>query len=301
MEAYIGAQFRIEPTAAAKYDSVYVIVTQSRPTGDQETILSDNISSSGGYIFEHKLAPAEMTDNIRAVAYGVKDGVIYTGSCVENWTVKQAALSRLDTYYPYINYTQYAQYKALCIMIVDMLNYGTEAQNNFSYATDRLANDGLASKYAALATTTDPVIEDTSSTVSTGSTTIKVYRLSLGVESSVQLQVRFQMNTATAYQNCEVHYTLNGREYVVDGNDLSIASGAWYPLLVVNEVASAEMRLPVEITVYSKSTGNPISPTFVYSVESAAYSRLGTAVEPLVLALMRFGDSADAYFNFGTK
>ena len=71
-----------------------------------------------------------------------------------------------------------------------------------------------------------------------------------------------------------------------------------YVLLAIDKVASPEMRLPVTVTVYNKSTNEPASQTFTYSVESFAYTRLGSAVDTLVKALMKFGDSADAYFNY---
>ena len=298
MQAYIGAQFRIDATAAAEYDSVYVVVTQAAPTGNSEITLTDNIdAANNGFVFEHKLAAAMMTDSISATVYGVKGEDVYTGGSVENWTVKQAAVSRLDSYYKYID--RYPQYRAYCVMFADMLNYGAEAQTTFSYATNRLATDGVDSKYLALVTATDPTISDTSSTTSTGATTVTVYNVGLGIEASVQLQIRFKLPNKASYTNYEVHYSIEGNNYVVDGTDLVDAGSSSYVALVVNEVASAWMRSPIEVTVYNKSTNTPASSTFTYSIESAAFSRVGTAIDTLVKAMMKFGDSADAYFNYG--
>ena len=298
LQSYIGAQFAVNTTAAAEYDSVYVVVTQSTPSGDLEYTLTDNIgAASNSFAYEHKLAAAEMTDNISATVYGVKGEDVYAGGSVENWTVKQAAVSRLDQYYKYVD--RYPQYRAYCVMVVDMLNYGAEAQTTFNRATNRLANADLDSKYVALGTATTPTIADTSAVTATGATGVTVYSTALGVEASVQLQVTFKLPSKASYTNYEVHYSINGRSYVIDGADLANAGSSSYVTLVINEVASAEMRLPVSVTVYTKSTSQPASATYTYSVESAAYPKVGTALDGIVKAMIRYGDSADAYFNYG--
>ena len=295
MQAYIGAQFRIEPTAAAEYDSVYVVVVQGKQEGDKEFTLTENIDTAGGYLYEHKLPAAEITDLLIATVYGVKDGKIYTGATVENWSAKQAAISRLDTYYKYAT-DKYPQYKAYCAMFVDMLYYGAEVQKAFSYATDRLATDGVNAKYLALGTKTEPAIANTSS-ASGSTTTVTVYSKSLAQQASVELQIRFKLPSKASYTKYEVRYTINGRDYVVDGADLGDAGNSSYVLLRIDKIAFPEIRFPVEITVYDKTTGKAASQTFTYSIESFAFDRLGGTFDAMVKELMKFGDSADVYFN----
>ena len=301
MASYIGAQMEITPAAAAAYDSIYVVVSQVKPTGTVESTLTENIAAdlvdsnnNQRYVFEYTLAAAMMNDSITATVYGVKNDVVYTGATIEGWSVKAGALTQLATYYPYI---KYAAYKNRCIMLVDMLNYGAEAQNTFGYNADNLVNADLDAKYAALATATTPTIEDTSSVTANGLSSAYVYgNPAIGAETTIQLQVRFKMPSKTT-SNYEAHISYGDKNIVIDGSEFYGAGTTSYPTMIYDGLQAGEVRTLIKITIYEKSTGKPISETYTMSIESTASFMIGGTFNDLMIALMKFGDATATAFG----
>ena len=276
-------------------------MSQVKPTGTVESTLTENIAAdlvdsnnNQRYVFEYTLAAAMMNDSITATVYGVKDDVVYTGATIEGWSVKAGALTQLATYYPYI---KYAAYKNRCIMLVDMLNYGAEAQNTFGYNADNLVNADLDAKYAALATATTPTIEDTSSVTANGLSSAYVYgNPAIGAETTIQLQVRFKMPSKTT-SNYEAHISYGDKNIVIDGSEFYDAGTTLYPTMIYDGLQAGEVRTLIKITIYEKSTGKPISETYTMSIESTASFMIGGPFNDLMIALMKFGDATATAFG----
>jgi len=294
LAAYIGAQFEIDPEAVAEagYTSVYVTVVNN----GEETVLDMNLAAGlqteaglQRYVFEHVLAAKEMADELVLTVYGVKDGVTYTGETAV-WSIKDGALDRLDMYYPYINHATYGElYRARCTLVVDMLNYGAEAQERFSYNTENPANAGLKEEYAALATAGEPEItaENTAATTAVN----QLYGYNLGVEENVNIQFTFRLDN-TNYDEYTVKITWGEEIYEYSGEDLVPMNG--YPkfvTVVFDKLSALDMRETVTVELYQN--GIKVSDTYTASIEGTAKMMIdnGKNVD-VIKAMMKYGDAA---------
>ncbi len=294
--AYIGAQFQVPTAAASGYDSVYLVVTHN---GSTET-LTENIGASNNlFVYEYKMAAKEMTDVITVTPYGVKDGVVYVGvaGLGENWSVRTKAFEMLDRYN---KPTSSDKNKKLAVVIANMLQYGEEAQIIFEYNTDDLATTGISETHAALINRDDPVISDTSDVTNNGISATSVYYKALGIESIVNMQIVFRLPQADAtLYRVDVEY--DGAIYSIDGSEF-VAFDSSKPrlhIVLFDKMSTKNVRADVKYTVYAKSTGEAVSETFTYSVESFVYDMVAkeSKFSAMVKALMHYGDAANNYYG----
>ena len=185
-----------------------------------------------------------------------------------------------------------------CVLLVDMLYYGAEAQKRFEQDVyDGLVTDGLDAKYVALKTTAEPQFNATSTTAP--KTVNELYALSLGIADAVELQFTFTLE-AGQHDKYTIKVTCAGQVYTYTSKDFQYAY-AKYPnraTVVCSELAAKQMR--DEVTVVLLKDGVQVSQTYTTSIESAAKTMGTTATNKnyaLARAMMTYGDSAKVCFG----
>ncbi len=286
-QSYIGAQFIVNTSAAAKYDSVYIVAVN----GENEIVLSENIGGSY-YVYQMALAAKQMTDVYDVTIYGVKDDQTYKGATMSEWTLKKMIVEMLDKKNVDGNSeTDQKQSKVLA----NLLNYGAEAQKAFSYNTDNLATDGLAEEHAALIETSVE-LANTGSVSENGLSGATLYKGAMDLQSIVTLQMIFKLpsNDPSAYR---AEFVCNGETHTIQGSEFT--SGGNYWVAIYDKLAARDVRTLVEVTVYDNATNEAISETYSQSIESIGYGMVqnGSKYTAVLNALMAYGDAANALFS----
>ncbi len=204
------------------------------------------------------------------------------------------------------NMLEKTQDQDLRTLLVDMLNYGAEAQQYFGVDPEHPVNADLTAEQQAWATQTPPVLEDHSGLDRQENAQVWFEGCSLSLERRVTLNYYLDLSTSGlapedlalrlswTYSGANVHETL------IDGSDFEAKNlnGRQLYLAILDSLDATQMRTVVSAELIDKSTGDSVSDTLRYSIESYAQSK---AQEPglsdLVLAMMKFGDAAQTYFS----
>ena len=285
LESYIGAQFMIDPLAIyyGKYESAYIVVTYM---GEEYTYTDSLLSQAYYYVFEHRLAPKYMAETMEITAYAVKNGVTYCGNTVE-WSVKQGILDILDRDYDSIETD--ATKRKQCVLLVDMLYYGAEAQKTFKTDGNGLTTDGLDEKYVALRTVADPVINEQNTAVKMKKN--QLYMYALGVEDKVDLQFVFWLSS-TNYSEYTIKVTYGGTVYEYT-EEAFTEVGTGVIAVSFAELGADAMRKTVTVELWQN--GARVSDVYTASIAGTSVN-LDAAYADLAVAMMKYGDSAAAYF-----
>lgn len=222
------------------------------------------------------IAAKEMTDTVTGTLY-YKDGTPASNSYTES--VKSYAMRTLAA--------QESGSK-LIPALVDMLNYGAGAQGHFGYATDNLANaDEAFSAYTGTTenvTLTDQLVKGNNI-------------VATSVSAKNKLMMTFYFQNITQQMSAKISYTDHyGKEitYTIPGEKF-YPYNSWYGVDVVG-VPVANGRALITCEVYD---GDTLIGSAADSVEgySARTAEKGYAVAGVMQQLMRFVDSAAAYFQ----
>ena len=288
LEAYIGADFFFLKTKVAEYDSYFVRFTY--PTADGSVTEDVQVEAYSKYYYgEHQVAAKEMADTIQATIYATKDGVTYHGPTTE-WTLMNAMRTNMD------KSTATAAAKGLYVAI---LNYGEKAQQHFNYNTELLATSVLT---AAEISTYLPAARNAVSvdaTTSNGLTGVTFYKMALSCGPCTVLNVMFKPGTGVNISDVECHISYTNRAGVEteDVIDEFTPSGTRYVALFQGMTAK-QLGSTMQITFYSKTTGQPISETRTYSEESYIADNPATGTKAaLFTALVQYADAAAAHFG----
>lgn len=253
----------------------------------------------------------EMNDNIYSVAY-VKHGNEYVYSRPLVYSVATYCRSAL----------QYSNNAALHTMAVDMLNYGTAAQQYFGYRTNYPANSGLLPAQRELATSENVPLSFRSRYLSNdrgfggnesvGGAAFKSASLTLDSRIAVNYTVDVTAPAGKTVSGVKLLYWdsyASGSEYTLDTAD---TVGAVYDMTLtgtnryqgrVPNVNAKEMRkqLYTRVCVEYSDGSRGYSNILVYSVSDYAYTARNNAstatIAILTEAMMKYGDSAEAYFK----
>ena len=228
------------------------------------------------YVTFNGVAAKEMTDNFTVTIYDPNDtaiGASYTD------TIKSYALRVLNG-----NYSD--AYKKV---VVDMLNYGAEAQKALGYNNneENLANYGLTDAQKAYGTTKDITLEKTEAK-KTGSFN---YKANVKMVSNIQFMMAFSninptMHAVVTFEKWDgTEKTLNipGEKFVKSGN---------YYYLTIEETVIADGRQPINCKIYA-SDGTTVVAEVTDSI--AWYASRTTNNPELYKAIVKFSDSALAY------
>ena len=262
----LGNELVINFLMKAEYvkDGYYAVVTHN----GEETKLELGMYNDTYAAASYKLAAKELADDLTVVICNASGNAV---SEVYTTSAKAYAMRILST--------GSAKLKTL---VVDMLNYGAEAQTYFGYNTASLANADLTAAQRAYAT----------KEVSCTNKQVKgenFYGSNLALEDRIVLNLFFK-NMADGYTAKIVFTDFRGETKTVT-KELVPYSGKLYKV-VVDDIVLADSFCPVTVTVYD-ADGNACG-SATDSVESYV-ARTGSSA--LNEAIMKFASSAKAYLS----
>ena len=185
----------------------------------------------------------------------------------------------------------YGEDEEVCVMLVDMLYYGAEAQKTVETDTNGLVTDGLDAKYVALRTTEDAVVTEVN-TAAQGKVVNQLYAYSLGVEETVALQFTFYTASNPVYSDYVIKVTHGETVYEYTADEFELKQGRYIGVTFGKLLASA-MRDTVTVELWKN--GERVSAVYTASIAGTT-SGLAAKYTDLAKAMMRYGDSAATYF-----
>ena len=291
-EDAIAISYYIPATGMDAYDGFYLEVARE---GKETVKLNGKYSSGygGEYNFMYRgIAAKEIGDTTIATIYVVKDGARIKGQ-VLNYNPVSYALSQIRKTKPNAKLQK---------VMVDLLNYGAEAQKYFKYNTTKLANADLTADELALGTQETPELTNYRDYGANNDTAeIKHTSPSLSVEDNVAIVYYMKPATyAGDLNSLSLVVTPEGGEATIIPFDMFTEQSGEYKVNYMGLVAK-QMRTKCSFEMYENygtDTQRLVSSTMTYSIESYAASRKTTsAVYNAAIAMMKYGDSSAAYFN----
>lgn len=281
IQSFIGVLYMFNTEAALGYDNYYVSVTVG--DGEAQILTAASFERTEYAIAQLKITAPEMTKSIKAVIFAEKDGELYHSE-VDLWSVRDGVMEMMAE----------PTNDAHMTLMVDMLCYGAAAQTRWGIETDDLATALLTEEQLVYATTTVPELSATDSVIDTGADLITDFYCNAALQSTIELQFYINASKVENPENLEARITCEGKEgtTVVE---LTKFAGSFYHF-TYDEMYCNDVRVPIHVTIYDKTTNEPVSATYVTSIEANA-AKIATEQADMVNALMRFGDSAKAYFG----
>ncbi len=262
------------------YTAPYVTFT----VGNATQTVTEYTVRDGMYIFAcSHLSPSQIGDTMTATIYADLNGEQHSASL--DYGVSKYC-------YAMLKQTDDAKLRTL---LVDLLNYGAAAQTYTWYKDKTLCNADLTAEQLAWGTATVPGV---SAVTNTKYATVENKKVSwkgasLILDNSVTMRFRF---AAESTENLSVKISAAGSEWTVSQFAAADLDGQYYADF--NGLTARQMRENVYVTVYEGDTA--VSNTLLYSIESYAAAKQNDSNAKLVallVAMMRYGDSAAAYLN----
>ena len=259
------------------------------------------VGNDGTLMFNYdKLAAKELNDKVYATLYAVQDdGKVVFGT--------PTPISAAD--YAVGAFNQYSDEPLLQTLMVDMLNFGAAAQNEFDYRTDALANSNMSTAMAAKGTKENVSLSNGmklyNDSLSSDKATIKEASLSLDNEISINFYAEIKGDIKKAELLIFDGYTAGG---VYDKTTASkrtdmIPHGDMYAGFIRN-IAAKSMRDLYYARVYVQFEDGTEAYSGIgqYSVESYAWqvrngSGFSSELKLLMEEMMKYGDSAKMYME----
>ena len=283
LESSISIKFKVNPTyfTTAGYTDPYVVFTMA---GEETKVSEYTIESgTGRYVFQFSnLAPYLMNEDVSAVLYAKYDGVEYA-SAPQPYGIGTYCYNQLSK-------STDAEFRT---MLVDLLNYGAETQIYKNYKTDKLVNAALTDAQRAEGTQTTRAFADLLNTeyAVIDNPTVTWKAAALLLDDAVIVRVKLAADNITGLT---VKFTAAGKTWSIPASDFIPTSGGYYVLF--KGLNSTQMSEPIYITVYDGNTA--VSNTLRYSIETyVARTQDKSGVGAMVVAMMKYGDSASKYFN----
>ncbi len=284
LESSITMNFKVPKSVVSDFENPYMEFT----CGDKKDIVTEYKEQGDYIVFSYKgISPQLMNDNVVAVLHAEHNGIDYK-SPKKVMSIKTYAYAILDKY----NSDSYAKLRTL---MVDLLNYGAAAQAYVGYQETHLVNSALTAQqkqWASIDNRQYKNIRDYSyKTISSPS--CKWVSGSLVLGNSVTVRAKFSTDNI---ENKTVVVTCGNAKFEYTKEDFIPCDNGYY-YVYCDEIYANEMSKELYFTVYEN--GIQCSNTMRYSIES--YAKLvkdaypNTAIEKMISAMMRYGDSAKAY------
>jgi len=277
-------------------DGHYAVITKEYADGSEVVVTveqKDWIVYSGKlyYFTFNGVSAKEMTDDLYVEVYN-KDGIKVTNTWTDS--VRNYAMRGVNKELSVINNSAtsasaLAASKEKLALYVDMLNYGSAAQVEFSnYHSDDMANNTL----------TDEAKEYATGELELESCQVKgngYAGTTLTLKSQIQLNFVFNKSVVTTDMYAVVTYTNhygNEKTLTISGEEfMEYSSTRWY--IPVTGMSVADCFAPITLTIYS-ADGTVVT-SAVDSVES--YVSRGGSTKEIYMAIMKFATSAYNSFH----
>ena len=259
-------------------------------TGYAEETVKDYTVKNGCRVYSFNgINASEMSSKVTATLFAAQNGKEASSKTVEysvvtyvKNTLKNSTDAKLNT------------------LLVDMLNYGTEAQKYWSYHLTELANACLTEEQQAMATSTEPTLVNDRAIVENEGASVHFKGVALTFKEKVAMNV--YLNVAGSSENLEAVISYQDRSGIlrsvtVDGSKFVDKRGGVYAV-TFDGLDPTQMRTVCSIQVFDRSTGACVSDTLQYSIVSYAKNKQNDAkLGALVMAMIRYGDSAARFFQ----
>ena len=235
------------------------------------------------FLFEH-LYPQEINDIMNVTLYANYNGTTYRSE-PKVYSVAHYCYNLLDS-------SICAENPELSALLVDILNYGTEAQLAFGYNTESLANAKLTPEQAAMGTQTDPVTKSVTDTEYEVVDAPEATWMSatLVLEKSIGIRYCFY---AENVEDLSVVVKSNGKTWTyTEFEPVAGIENQYY--VYFNDINATQLSNIVYTTLFRGDAA--VSNTLRYSVESYIHAfRDDAQYGKVVKAIMRYGVSAWNY------
>ena len=308
--AFLGASISLESDfslhfyiPAALFEgktNPYLVFTKPTAEGSQSFTQYDYVEQSVNgtlcrrYSFPH-LSAAEMGTEVTARLFYNAEGTDHMSLSL-GYSVRQYALNMLEK----------TEDPALRQLLADMLNYGAEAQAYFGLDPEHPVNGSLTETQRSWATQTEPALESHKSLISNPLAKAWFEGCSLSLERCVEINYYLDLSD-TGLSAGETALELSWQEADGGLRTVLLDGAAFEPralggrslyVAALTELNAAQMRTVVSARLIRKADGARLSDTMRYSVESYAHSKSAdAALAGLLLAMMKYGDAAKAYFS----
>lgn len=254
--------------------------------GSKNVLVEATAAENGLYTFSFSdISPQRMNDEVTATLYATCNGLLCKSASV-SYSVAEYCYNQLGK----SEITSDAKVRTL---LVDLLNYGAAAQKYRSYNTGSLVNANLTAVQKSWATASlRPLgtVQNTNYKV-ISNPTVTWKGAGLVLEEAVVLRFKLATNSI---DGLTLKVRRNNAATVTIPSDKFVSTDGGY-YVYYDGLDAGEMSETVYLTVYKNDTA--VSNTLSYSIESYAYSKLGTggALTELLSAMIKYGDAAKAY------
>ncbi len=230
----------------------------------EEIDLTDYTYEGGCYVFSYSgLSATEMTNGIKATLYAKKGNATYF-SDKDQFSVRSYAAEMLSEY----QNSGSADDKKLCTFLVDLLNYGAEAQKLYKINTSDLANKNLTpaqkKKASVLPTSFTSCYKYTA--INNPSASINGFTLENNNTVDLVPLIKFS-GTPSSNTSLEVKYKgVDGLDKKTTVNSFTYDSNYGCYKACIDSISLADYSTPLTIVIKKGNTA--ISGTYTYSVES---------------------------------
>jgi hypothetical protein len=287
MGSDLSLLFAFNQSKLRSLEGVYAEITKEVAGGEATTTIvrstdkdmwtTATIYGEKHYVVEFSgLAAKEMGNEVTIVIRDAEGNALskaYTSS------LRAYAMEKLET-------STNAVFK---VSLVDMLNYGAEAQKYFTYNTDDLVNADLSEEQKALASAEGIYTNKREADEAYYNAT------NLRFESKINLLLRVKIPYGTyAVFSWTDHYG-NAHSKRIENSEYATSSGMY--VLELDELVVADARVMVTCTIYNNADDTVVT-TIVDSCEGEVAGTSSTSeVKALYIAYMKFADSAYKYMH----
>ncbi len=301
LHSSIGMKIYVNEAVLEGYEDPYVLIEKFY--GDEviyetrKLTVSEEVKLAGApclIFLNSDMTSKEMSATVRMTLYAKKDGVLTRGE-VRDYGILTYAKNTLGK-------TTDPNLKTL---LVDMLNYGAQAQDYFDYHEEFLANSTLTEEEKAWATVEEPtlnsaMIMDDPKVPGNGNYGFCIAGASLLLKDKVELNyfINVQEGDLTGKKLMLSYVDGAGNDVILEipAEDFVLDPSGLYKVNF-DGLNAKDMRVAVTCWVADEQ-GERMSNALTYSIESYAASKVSNeALKPLLLDMMKYGDAALNYFN----
>ena len=304
----LSMNYYVDAAALTDYDNIRLVVEKRKYNADgssfelrTKTITDYSYGQTGlngeyEYKFRYTgLFAYEMGDELFAKVLADRDGVTYESN-VDQYSIKTYALNNLKK-------TTISD--KLRTLLVDMLNYGAEAQIYFKYNTDNLVNRDLTDQMKGWGTTGAPELTSQSNKVENDNATSWFNGHTLIAGSNIELKYYMKFNAGVNMSN--VSFRMSYVSASQDPHELVIPAGAFQYddendeyACKISTISTKDFGSVITAGIYDGDT--LISETDYYSIGSYIHNQLdkntvSDELKVFLAAMGRYAVSARDYFS----
>ncbi len=315
LESGIALVYKVnaEYFTSAGFTNPFIKFVVDGETSELHDFTIEPNGSKYDYVFVFKgLKPQQMKEDVVATVCAYYGDELCEGVATYNGTKVNGSYTTSILSYSLTQLKKASSTAELKVLLVDMLNYGAAMQTYTEYKTDALVNEdaGLAD-YLSLATTTTPAMESIQNTTfkTVDSPSYRFGSVALRLTDSVKFLLRIENADKSAIASTEGitvvaeaddnNDGVGDRTFTITPDTFELREDGKHNI-VFDGMAAKEFRTAVYFTIYKD--GVAVSNTLSYHVETyCSNESKKTTNDPnlraLVVAVMKYGDSAAAYLN----